>query len=106
MAHTARPPQPERRANLLLAIVLAGVCILAAVEVWISTSSQDRLATVRESQVSGQERGVAQRTDQTQLTCALWAAMRSEPEAKEVPASVRAAADAICTDVPTPAPKP
>lgn len=106
MAHTVRPRRPEQRGNVALGMVLAAVCLLAALEVWIATSSQDRLRTVRESQVSGQEKGLSQRTDQAQLTCALWAAMRSEPEARAVSAPVRAAADAICTDVPTPAAKP
>jgi hypothetical protein len=58
---------------------------------------------VRQTQVSGQATAIGQRTDQTQLTCALWALLHGSNSDK-VSASLREAADRICSDVPTPTP--
>jgi hypothetical protein len=73
--------------------------VLAGLLVWQNSRAQDRLSTLR----TGQATGLAQRTDQQQLTCALWAVMRADAQAK-LSASVRQAADKICATVPTPTP--
>ncbi|MGW0920061.1 hypothetical protein ACWD3J_13725 [Streptomyces sp. NPDC002755] len=91
--------RPRHDTTPLIAIVLAAVVALAGVLVWQSTQAQDRLSALR----SGQTTGLAQRTDQTQLTCALWAVLRDTDSPKLTPA-VRAAADGICATVPTPTP--
>lgn len=83
----------------IIAVVLATVVVLAGVLVWMQSSAQDRLTTLR----SGQTTGQAQRTDQQQLTCALWAILRDD-NARQLSAAMRRAADKICSDVPTPTP--
>lgn len=95
-------PLPVRRplgGNIIIAVVLTTVTILAGVLVWMQTSAQDRLTTLR----SGQATGQVQRTDQQQLTCALWAILRDD-NATELSTAMRKAADKICADVPTPTP--
>ncbi|MFF8784853.1 hypothetical protein [Streptomyces sp. NPDC015125] len=85
--------------NVIIVGVLGAVVVLAGVLVWMQSSAQDRLTTLR----SGQTTGQAQRTDQQQLTCALWVIIRDE-NAKQLSAAMRKAADKICSDVPTPTP--
>ncbi|WP_432169035.1 hypothetical protein [Streptomyces sp. 1222.5] len=107
MALTPRRPAPTattRRGNALFVAIIAAVVVLGGVLVWLNASQQDRLATVRQSQVSGQKTATGQRTDQTQLTCALWALLR-DGKTGTLPGSVRDAADKICADVPTPTAK-
>jgi hypothetical protein len=85
--------------NAIIVGVLAAVVVLAGTLVWMQSSAQERLTTLR----SGQTTGQAQRTDQQQLTCALWAVLR-EDDATHLSAAMRKAADKICSDVPTPTP--
>lgn len=85
--------------NAIIAVVLATVTVLAGVLVWMQSSAQDRLTTLR----SGQTTGQAQRTDQQQLTCALWAILRDD-DATHLSAAMRRAADKICASAPTPNP--
>ncbi|MFD8545677.1 hypothetical protein [Streptomyces sp. NPDC059649] len=85
--------------NAIIVVVLATVAVLAGVLVWMQTTAQDRLSTLR----SGQTTGQAQRTDQQQLTCALWAILRKDHSA-QLDAAIKKAADKICSDVPTPTP--
>ncbi|MFD8771472.1 hypothetical protein [Streptomyces sp. NPDC059916] len=101
--HPTRPAPEERRANLTFAAVIAAVVILGIILVVLNTAQQDRLATVRQTQVTGQKSATGQRTDQTQLTCALWVMLRGDADRK-VPGSVRQAADKICATIPTPTP--
>lgn len=83
----------------VIAVVLILVVTLAAVLMWQNSRAQDRLTTLR----SGQTTGQAQRTDQQQVTCALWTILRSD-KTNKIPVDVRTAADRICSNVPTPAP--
>ncbi|MEE4419501.1 hypothetical protein [Streptomyces bugieae] len=95
-------PLPARRpvgGNAIIAAVFVTVTVLAGVLIWMQSTAQDRLTTLR----SGQTTGQAQRTDQQQLTCALWAILRDD-NAKQLSAAMRKAADKICADVPTPTP--
>ena len=85
--------------NAIIAVVLATVTVLAGVLVWMQSTAQDRLTTLRTGQTTGQ----AQRTDQQQLTCALWVILRDE-NAKQLSAAMRKAADKICANAPTPGP--
>lgn len=101
MATVPQLRRPRHGNDLVIAVVVVLVLILAALLVWQSSQAQDRLATLR----SGQVTGSAQRTDTQQLTCALWAVLR-EDTTREVPADVRTAADKICATVPTPNPSP
>ena len=91
--------RPKHDTTPVIAVVVVVVLILAAVLTWQNSRAQDRLATLR----AGQTTGLAQRTDQQQLTCALWAVLRKDPKA-QIPADVRTAADRICSTVPTPTP--
>lgn len=91
--------RPRHDATVVIAVVVVLVLILAGLLVWQSSQAQDRLSTLR----SGQVTGSAQRTDTQQLTCALWAVLRSD-STRKVPAEVRTAADRICATVPTPTP--
>lgn len=91
--------RPQHNSTPLIAVVVVLVLILAGILIWQSARAQDRLVTLR----SGQSTGLAQRTDQQQLTCALWAVIRSDTTAK-IPDELRTAADRICATVPTPAP--
>ncbi|MEV7466092.1 hypothetical protein AB0O20_06205 [Streptomyces kronopolitis] len=85
--------------NTIIAGVLVAVVVLAGVLVWMQSTAQDRLTTLR----SGQTTGQAQRTDQQQLTCVLWAILRPD-NAKQVSTEMRKAADKICANAPTPSP--
>lgn len=91
--------RPRHDTTPVIAVVLATMLILAVLLIWQNSRAQDRLATLR----SGQTTGLAQRTDQQQLTCALWAVMRDDAQAK-LSGAVRTAADKICATVPTPTP--
>lgn len=93
--------RPRHDTTPLIAGVGIVVLFLAALLVWQNGQAQNRLATLR----SGQTTGLAQRTDQQQLTCALWAAIRAD-KATAIPADVRSAADKICATIPTPTPTP
>lgn len=100
------PPMPRvSGSSALIAVVVVTVLVLASIEVVLTTRAQDRIAAVRSGQVSGQTAATGQRTDQQQLTCAIWAALSAEALAR-IPADVQEAADRICADVPTPAPTP
>lgn len=99
----ARTPTAHARGNLTFVAIIAAVVALGIVLVWLNAVQQDRLTTVRQTQVTGQKTAVGQRTDQAQLTCALWALLR-DSNARKVSASVREAADRICAEVPTPLP--
>ncbi|MFB7707864.1 hypothetical protein [Streptomyces sp. NPDC056105] len=101
--HPSSPAPEERRANLTFAAVIAAVVILGIILVVLNAAQQDKLATVRQTQVTGQKSATGQRTDQTQLTCALWAILHGG-DSDKVAASLRKAADRICADVPTPTP--
>jgi hypothetical protein len=83
---------------IILAISIVTL-IVGALLVWQNTASQSRYTTLREGQTTGQ----TQRTDQQQLTCALWAMLREDPN-RTVEASVQKAADNICSTIPTPTP--
>lgn len=89
--------RPRHDSTLLIAVVVSVVLVLAGLLVWQSTRAQEQLGTLD----SGQTTGLEQRTDQQQLTCALWAVLRDDARAR-VPADVREAADRICSTVPTP----
>ncbi|MFE9812394.1 hypothetical protein [Streptomyces sp. NPDC005548] len=91
--------RPRHDTTPAIVSVVAVMIVLAALLVWQNSRAQDRLSTLR----SGQTTGLAQRTDQQQLTCALWAILRAD-NATKVTASVRTAADKICSTVPTPTP--
>lgn len=91
--------RPRHDTTPVIAVVVVIVLLLATLLTWQSARAQDRLSTLR----SGQTTGQAQRTDQQQLTCALWAALRKDTS-HTVPTNVRAAADKICATVPTPTP--
>jgi hypothetical protein len=93
--------RPRHDTTPVIAVVVVVMLCLAGLLVWQNTKAQDRLATLR----SGQTTGLAQRTDQQQLTCALWAILRADAAAK-VSDAVRTAADKICSTVPTPTPSP
>ncbi|MFJ6841328.1 hypothetical protein ACIQRE_01515 [Streptomyces griseoluteus] len=97
-----RPRNPERRANVILGAAIAAVVVVGVVLVLLNTVQQQRLATVRQTQVTGQRTAAGQRTDQTQLTCALWALLQGSGSSR-VGDDVRQAADRICAGVPTPA---
>lgn len=99
MAAHVTSRRPPHNTTPIIAVVAAIVVILAAILMWQNASSQERLGTLR----SGQTTGLAQRTDQQQLTCALWAVLRNDAET-DVPAELRTAADQICATVPTPTP--
>ncbi|MFF7476566.1 hypothetical protein [Streptomyces sp. NPDC008092] len=100
MASPAAIRRPRHDTSVIAAVTIV-VLILAGVLTWQNSRAQERLAGLR----SGQSTGLAQRTDQQQLTCALWAVLRAEQTA-QVPADVRSAADRICSTVPTPTPAP
>lgn len=89
--------RPRHDSTPLIAVVVSVVLVLAGLLVWQSTQAQDRLGTIR----TGQTSGASQRTDQQQLTCALWAVLRDDARAR-MSADVREAADRICSTVPTP----
>ncbi|MFJ7297557.1 hypothetical protein [Streptomyces collinus] len=99
MAGTVTARRPRHDTTPLIAVVMVVVLILAGVLLWQSARADERLATLR----SGQTTGQVQRTDQQQLTCALWAVLRNDSTQK-IPADVRKAADKICATVPTPTP--
>ncbi|MFF2094882.1 hypothetical protein [Streptomyces sp. NPDC058202] len=102
-ATTKTTPSPARRSNVISSVVVAAVVVVGLVLVLLNSQQQDRLSTVRQTQVSGQRAASGQRTDQTQVTCALWALLR-EDKSGRLPASVQLAVDRICSGVPTPAP--
>ncbi|MFE0472452.1 hypothetical protein ACFW2V_12645 [Streptomyces sp. NPDC058947] len=83
----------------VIVAALAAMVAVGVLLVWQNSASQERYSTLR----SGQATGLEQRTDQTQLTCALWALLLEERE-KDVPASLYTAANKICSTVPTPLP--
>lgn len=83
----------------IITIVGAIALVIGVLLVWQNAQSQERYSTLR----SGQTTGLAQRTDQQQLTCVLWAILREDKADKLTP-SMRQAADSICADVPTPTP--
>ncbi|MGW8702280.1 hypothetical protein ACWGOK_36065 [Streptomyces eurythermus] len=83
----------------VISLVVAVGVVLASLLVYQSVNSQNRYSTLR----TGQTTGLAQRTDQQQLTCALWAILRND-KAAEISTDMRQAADRICADVPTPTP--
>jgi predicted component of type VI protein secretion system len=91
--------RPRHDTTPVIAIVIAVGLILAGLLVYQTVRSQDRYSTLRTAQTTGQ----AQRTDQQQLTCALWAILRDSTSQK-LTASMRQAADRICSTVPTPTP--
>lgn len=91
--------RPRHDSTPVIAVVVALGVILASLLVWQSTQSQERLSTLRNGQVNG----TVQRTDTQQLSCALWAVLRSD-DTRKIPADLRQAADKICANVPTPAP--
>lgn len=91
--------RPRHDTTPVIAVVLVVVLVLAALLTWQQSQAQARLSTLR----SGQTTGLAQRTDQQQLTCALWAVLRDD-QTEKIPADVRTAADRICATVPTPTP--
>lgn len=91
--------RPRHDTTPVIAVVVVIVLLLAALLTWQQSQAQNRLATLR----SGQTTGQAQRTDQQQLTCALWAILRDSRSDKLTPA-LRQAADKICATVPTPSP--
>jgi hypothetical protein len=93
------PRKPRHDTTPLIAVIGVAAVLVAALLVWQNSASQDRYSTLRTAQTTG----ASQRTDQQQLTCALWALLRDEPDRK-ITASVRAAADKICSTVPTPTP--
>lgn len=101
--HPLNSTPSERRANLTFAAVIGAVILLGIVLILLNASQQDRLSTVRQTQVSGQKTATGQRTDQTQLTCALWALLHGG-DSEKVGTALREAADRICSDVPTPTP--
>ncbi|GES27958.1 hypothetical protein AB0G60_02450 [Streptomyces angustmyceticus] len=95
-------PLPGRRpvgGNAIITVVFVTVTVLAGVLIWMQSNAQTGLTTLR----SGQTTGQAQRTDQQQLTCALWAILRDD-NAKRLGAAMRRAADKICANAPTPGP--
>lgn len=97
-AHVPASRRP-RNDTTVIAVVVVVVAVLASLLLWQNSKAQDRLSTLR----SGQTTGLAQRTDQQQLTCALWAVLRDDARA-QVTAELRTAADKICATVPTPTP--
>ncbi|QBJ94518.1 hypothetical protein D0Z67_29565 (plasmid) [Streptomyces seoulensis] len=99
MAISGTPHRVRHDTTPVIAAVLSLVMVLAAVLMWQNSRAQDRLTTLR----SGQTAGLAQRTDQQQLTCALWAILRND-RAADITAQMRQAADRICSEVPTPTP--
>lgn len=99
MATNTASRRPKHDNTPLIAGVAIAVLVLSALLVWQNSQAQDRLSTLR----SGQSTGLAQRTDQTQLTCALWAILRDAESDKVTPA-VRSSADEICSTIPTPTP--
>lgn len=104
MAQTIKlPADPARRGNLTFALVVGAVIALAVTLIWINAAQQDRLAVVRQSQVSGQKTATGQRTDQTQLVCALWAILR-DSKSTQLNDAVKTSADQICSTIPTPLP--
>ena len=94
---------PARRGNMTFGVVVAALIVLGFVLIWINAAQQDRLATVRQTQLSGQKTAVGQRTDQQQLTCALWAILR-ETKSAQLTDAMRTSADRICAVIPTPLP--
>ncbi|MFD7793656.1 hypothetical protein [Streptomyces sp. NPDC059759] len=102
-ATTKTTPSPARRSNVISSAIVAVVIAVGLVLVLLNSQQQGRLATVRQTQVSGQKAASGQRTDQTQVTCALWALLRGDKPAS-LPAGVQQAVDRICSGVPTPAP--
>ena len=100
------PPMPRPSGHsLLIGGVLLTVAVLTVWWLVLATSAQDQLEQVTDNQVTGISTGTSQRTDQQQLTCAIWAALSDEALGR-ITAEVRRAADAICSDVPTPAASP
>lgn len=93
--------RPKHDTTPVITVVVVVVLILAGVLMWQNSRAQDRLTTLR----SGQTTGLAQRTDQQQLTCVLWAILRDTRSAELTPA-MRKSADKICAGVPTPSPSP
>lgn len=97
----ATPYLRKPRLDATPIIVMVGVVAIAiaALLVWQNTQAQIRYSTLR----TGQATGVTQRTDQTQLTCALWVLLQGQAGLKVTPA-MRTAANRICANVPTPDP--
>lgn len=83
---------------IIVAVIVIAV-VVGALLTWQNSQSQQRYSTLRSGQATGQE----QRTDQSQLTCVLWAILREQNEG-QVTAAMKKAADRICAAVPTPAP--
>ncbi|MEU0787576.1 hypothetical protein ABZ341_39300 [Streptomyces sp. NPDC006173] len=85
--------------NPVIAVIVTIGVLLAGLLIYQTVGSGDRYSTLR----SGQTTGLAQRTDQQQLTCALWVILR-DSKSEQLTAAMRKAADKICADVPTPTP--
>jgi hypothetical protein len=99
-------PTPEARkarqdATLIMMIVGAVTVAVAIFLVWQNAQSQTQYSNLK----SGQTTGLAQRSDQLQLTCALWALLRDQGDTR-LSSSTKLAADRICTTAPTPVPNP
>ena len=93
--------KPRHEATPIILVICAVAALVAGLLIWQNAASQQRYSTLRTAQSAGAE----QRTDQQQLTCALWALLRDDKD-QHVSASVRTAADKICSTVPTPTPTP
>lgn len=91
--------KPRHEATPIILVICMVAALVAGLLIWQNAASQRRYSTLR----TAQSAGAVQRTDQQQLTCALWALLRESPD-REVPASLSKAADKICSTVPTPAP--
>jgi hypothetical protein len=91
--------KPRLDTTPIIAAVAVVAVAVAALLIWQNTQAQARYSTLR----SGQTTGAAQRTDQTQLTCALWILLQGQASSKVTPA-MRTAANRICSSVPTPVP--
>lgn len=86
-------------ATPVIVVVTLIALIIGVLLIWQNAGAQQRYSTLRDGQTTGLE----QRTEQTQLLCAVWTALLKDDTA-QVAAATRETVDSICAAPPTPSP--
>jgi hypothetical protein len=102
MAEMLSVVDARRRSDRNFWTLVGGLAVFTIIVAVLNVQQQDRLATVRDGQVTGQKTASGQRSDQTQLTCAIWELVRKD--AGSLSSDTVKSANAICSTVPTPVP--